>query len=57
MAELTPSDLDALATLARDGKLTSPIDRRYSLDDAATAIEYLEQGRARGKVIVEIHEE
>jgi NADPH:quinone reductase-like Zn-dependent oxidoreductase len=57
MAELTQSDLDALATLARDGKLTSVIDRRYSLDEAATAIEYLEQGRARGKVIVQIQAE
>lgn len=57
VAELTQSDLEALATLARDGKLTSVIDRRYSLDEAATAIEYLERGRARGKVIVQVHDE
>ncbi|MDY6944895.1 MAG: NAD(P)-dependent alcohol dehydrogenase [Pseudomonadota bacterium] len=55
IAELTQSDLDALGTLARDGKLTAVIDRRYSLGQAAAAIEYLEQGRARGKVIVQIH--
>jgi NADPH:quinone reductase-like Zn-dependent oxidoreductase len=57
MAELNQSDLDALATLSRDGRLTSVIDRRYRLEEAATAIEYLEQGRARGKVIVQIHKE
>ena len=28
------------------------IDRRHALAEAATAIEYLETGRARGKVIV-----
>ncbi len=55
-AELTQSDLEALAALAREGKLTAAIDRRYSLDQAAAAIEYLEQGRARGKVIVTVHE-
>jgi NADPH:quinone reductase-like Zn-dependent oxidoreductase len=56
MAELNQSDLEALATLARDGKLTAVIDRRYDLDQAAAAIEYLEQGRARGKVVVNVHE-
>lgn len=56
IAELTQSDLEALATLAREGKLTAAIDRRYSLDQAPAAIEYLEQGRARGKVIVTVHE-
>lgn len=55
-AELNQSDLEALATLAREGKLTAVIDRRYSLDRAAAAIEYLEQGRARGKVIVTVDE-
>ena len=28
------------------------IDRRYALSEAAAAIRYLEQGRARGKVVV-----
>lgn len=57
VAELTRSDLDALSTMARDGKLTAAIDRRYSLDEAPEAIAYLEQGRARGKVIVTVHDQ
>jgi NADPH:quinone reductase-like Zn-dependent oxidoreductase len=30
------------------------IDRRYPLSEAAQAMEYLETGRARGKVIVSL---
>lgn len=52
LAEMNPGDLEVLANLAREGKLTPVIDRRYRLEQAAEAIAYLEQGRARGKVIV-----
>lgn len=55
-AELNQKDLEVLATLAREGKLRAVIDRRYSLDQAAAAIAYLEEGRARGKVVVNIDE-
>ena len=55
IANMTQSDLEVLANLAREGKMTAAIDRRYSLDQAAEAIAYLEQGRARGKVIVTMH--
>jgi NADPH:quinone reductase-like Zn-dependent oxidoreductase len=34
------------------GKLTPVIDRRYALSEVPEAIRYLEQGHARGKVIV-----
>jgi NADPH:quinone reductase-like Zn-dependent oxidoreductase len=54
MASMNPTDLDTLAELARAGKVTPVIDRRYALDETAEAIRYLEQGRARGKVIVAI---
>jgi NADPH:quinone reductase-like Zn-dependent oxidoreductase len=30
------------------------IDRRYAIGEAAKAMEYLEAGRARGKVIVNL---
>lgn len=53
-ASMNEADLDTLAELARAGQMTSVIDRRYALDEAAEAIRYLEQGRARGKVIVTI---
>lgn len=53
-ASLNQADLDTLAGLAREGKMTSVIDRRYTLDETAEAIRYVEQGRARGKVIITI---
>jgi len=54
MAELNPADLEVLNGLMRDGKLLPVIDRRFSLDQVPAAIEYLESGRARGKVVVSI---
>jgi NADPH:quinone reductase-like Zn-dependent oxidoreductase len=36
----------------QSGAVTPVIDRRYPLAQVADAIRYLEEGRARGKVIV-----
>jgi NADPH:quinone reductase-like Zn-dependent oxidoreductase len=47
-------DLDALAQLMRSGQVTPVIDRTYALADSAEAMRYLEQGHARGKVIIRI---
>jgi NADPH:quinone reductase-like Zn-dependent oxidoreductase len=52
MAQMTPEDLAYLARLMEEGKVTPVIDRTYPLAQAAEAIGYLEQGRARGKVVV-----
>jgi NADPH:quinone reductase-like Zn-dependent oxidoreductase len=54
LSELNPADLQILSDLARDGKMTSVIDRRYPLSQVPEAIRYLEAGRARGKVIVTV---
>ncbi|HKS57134.1 MAG TPA: NAD(P)-dependent alcohol dehydrogenase [Steroidobacteraceae bacterium] len=54
IARLEPADLQLLGDLMGSGALTPVIDRRYAFDDAAKAMEYLEGGRARGKVIVNI---
>lgn len=51
-AHLNAADLEVLAGLIQAGAVTPVIDRRYPLAEAATAIAYLEEGRARGKVIV-----
>ena len=51
-AELNKDDLGRLAELMQSGKLTPVIDRTYKLSDSAEALRYLEQGHARGKVVV-----
>jgi NADPH:quinone reductase-like Zn-dependent oxidoreductase len=43
-----------LKQLMESGKLTSVIDRTYSLDEVPEAIRYLEEGHARGKVIITV---
>jgi NADPH:quinone reductase-like Zn-dependent oxidoreductase len=47
-------DLITLTELIEAGKLAPVIDRTYPLAEAPHAIEYLEQGHARGKVVVTI---
>ncbi len=54
LAELNQEDLEFLADLMREGKLTPVIDRRYSLSEVPEAIRYLEEGHARGKVVIEV---
>jgi NADPH:quinone reductase-like Zn-dependent oxidoreductase len=52
LATLTREDMQRLAELMSSGAVTPVIDRRHALSEAAEAIRYLEQGRARGKVVV-----
>jgi NADPH:quinone reductase-like Zn-dependent oxidoreductase len=47
-------DLNTLRDLMQAGKLTPVIDRQYPLNETPAAMRYLEQGHARGKVIVSI---
>jgi NADPH:quinone reductase-like Zn-dependent oxidoreductase len=47
-------DLRYLKELIEAGKVTPMIDRTYSLADAPDAIGYLEQGHARGKVVITV---
>jgi NADPH:quinone reductase-like Zn-dependent oxidoreductase len=54
LAETKPTDFVFLAGLMASGRLTPVIDRTYPLEQAAEAIEYLEKGRARGKVVVTV---
>lgn len=54
LAELNQADLAVLSDLMREGKVTPVIDRRYALHEAPAAIAYLEEGRARGKVVVSL---
>jgi NADPH:quinone reductase-like Zn-dependent oxidoreductase len=43
-----------LKQLIEAGKVRSVIDRTYPLNKAAEAIGYLENGHARGKVVITI---
>ena len=54
MAKRSQVDLRTLAELMQAGKVTAVIDRRYELPEAAAAMRYLEEGHARGKVIVTV---
>ncbi len=51
-AHATAKDLDLLGDLIQAGKLRPVIDRRYAFLDLPEAIRYLEEGHARGKVVV-----
>ena len=52
IAKPNSADLAVLRDLLVDGKVTPVIDRSYPLSEAAEAIRYLEQGHARGKVVI-----
>lgn len=54
LAKLNQKDLTEIGALIAEGKLTPVIDRRYSLSEVRDAVRYLEQGHARGKVIIEV---
>ena len=45
-------DLILLADLIQTGRITPVIDRRYKLGEAPEALRYLNEGHARGKVII-----
>lgn len=52
VSEFNRDDLDFLRDLMAAGKLTPVLDRTYPLAQAAEAIRYLEEGHARGKVVL-----
>jgi NADPH:quinone reductase-like Zn-dependent oxidoreductase len=56
LAELNKDDLAFIGALMQSGKVTPVIDRRYTLDETADAIRYLEEGHARGKVVLTVAE-
>jgi NADPH:quinone reductase-like Zn-dependent oxidoreductase len=54
VADVDAADLEFMGGLMRDGKLKTVIDRRYPLEQAGAALDYVGSGRARGKVVVTI---
>ncbi len=53
-AKSNQKDLQFIAKLAEDGRIRPVIDRRYPLEKTAEAVRYLDEGHARGKVVLNI---
>jgi NADPH:quinone reductase-like Zn-dependent oxidoreductase len=54
LAQLNKDDLVLLRDLIQSSKVKPVIDRRYQLSELPEAIGYLEQGHARGKVVITV---
>ena len=54
IASLKQKDLEYLASLMESGRVKSVIDRTYPLAEVPAAIAYLEEGHARGKVVIKV---
>jgi NADPH:quinone reductase-like Zn-dependent oxidoreductase len=54
MAKTNKDDLNLMAELMHSGEVTPVIDRRYGLSEVPEAIRYLEEGHARGKVVIAV---
>jgi NADPH:quinone reductase-like Zn-dependent oxidoreductase len=52
LAKRSQEDLAVLKDLLEAEKVTPVIDRRYPLSEVPQAIRYLEEGHARGKVVI-----
>ena len=50
------TDLALIAKLAAEGQIKPVIDRKYTLEKTAEAMKYLNEGHARGKVLITISE-
>jgi NADPH:quinone reductase-like Zn-dependent oxidoreductase len=54
IANINQKDLDILRGLLEARKVVPVIDRRYPLRHTAEAIRYLEEGHARGKIVITV---
>ena len=52
IAKSSNEDLAVLSELMAAGKVAAVIDKRYTLSEVPEAIRYLEEGHARGKVVI-----
>ena len=54
LADISQQDLNALRDLMQSGKVTPVIDRTYTFNQIPEALRYLEEGHARGKVVISL---
>ena len=52
IAKLTKDDLNVLRDLMESGKVAPVIDRTYKMSETQTAVRYLEEGHAHGKIVI-----
>jgi NADPH:quinone reductase-like Zn-dependent oxidoreductase len=53
-AKENAADLSVLRELLEAGKVAPAVDRTFTLSEAPAAIRYLQEGRARGKIVVTV---
>ncbi|HXV14197.1 MAG TPA: zinc-binding dehydrogenase [Candidatus Krumholzibacteria bacterium] len=49
---MNQADLTTMGDLLASGTIASVIDRRYPLSETADAVRYLEEGHAKGKIVI-----
>jgi len=54
MAKIDEKDLALLAQFSAEGKIAPVVERRYPLSGVRDALRYLEEGHARGKVVITV---
>ena len=54
IAKMNQKDLVYVKELLEAGKVVPVIERRYPLCETAEALRYLEEGHARGKVVITV---
>jgi NADPH:quinone reductase-like Zn-dependent oxidoreductase len=54
LARRKTEDLEALRGLLASGEVRPVIDRRFALAEVRDALRYVEEGRARGKVVISV---
>jgi NADPH:quinone reductase-like Zn-dependent oxidoreductase len=56
LAKMNQKDLVFVKELLEAGKVVPVIERRYPLRETAEALRYLEEGHARGKVVITVEQ-
>ncbi len=56
IAKVNRKDLQFIGELLETGKVKPAIDKVYPLEETAQAVRYLEDGKARGKVVIAMNE-
>ena len=54
VAKRSSADLEFLSGLIEAGRVTPVIDRTYKLSEVPEAVRYLEEGHARGKIVITV---